>query len=97
VVRYYALAPTPNPVVQILTTQMQTQQAALASLQQSQQVVADQLKTINNYEQEIAALQTSLSAMQQAQTARDQDLADLKTQVQGLVKKTPKAQKRPEA
>jgi hypothetical protein len=32
-------------------------------------------------------LKTSLSAMQQAQTARDQDLAELKSQVQSLVKK----------
>jgi hypothetical protein len=71
--------------------QMQAQQTALSSLQQSQQVIADQLGTITNYEQEIAALKTSLSAMQEAQTARDQDLAGLKSQVQSLVKEPPKA------
>jgi septal ring factor EnvC (AmiA/AmiB activator) len=71
--------------------QMQAQQTALSSLQQSQQVIADQLGTITNYEQEIAALKTSLSAMQEAQTARDQDLAELKSQVQSLVKEPPKA------
>jgi acyl transferase domain-containing protein len=70
--------------------QMQAQQTALSSLQQSQQVIADQLGTITNYEQEIAALKTSLSAMQEAQTARDQDLAELKSQVQSLVKEPPK-------
>ncbi len=91
VVRYYALTPTPAPAVQNLTTQIQAQQTALSSLQQSQQVIANQLGTITNYEQEIAALKTSLSAMQQAQTARDQDLADLKSQVQSLVKQPPQA------
>jgi len=91
VVRYYALTPTAAPAVQNLTTQMQAQQTALSSLQQSQQVIADQLGTITNYQQEIAALKTSLSAMQEAQTARDQDLAELKSQVQSLVKEPPKA------
>jgi len=91
VVRYYALTPAPAPAVQNLTTQMQAQQTALSSLQQSQQVIADQLGTITNYQQEIAALKTSLSAMQEAQTARDQDLAELKSQVQSLVKEPPKA------
>jgi hypothetical protein len=54
-------------------------------------VIADQLGTITNYQQEIATLKTSLSAMQEAQTARDQDLAELKSQVQSLVKEPPKA------
>jgi len=95
VVRYYALTPTPTPAVQTLTTQIQTQQTTLSSLQQSQQAIADQLKTVTNYEQEIAALKTSLSAMQQAQTARDQDLAELKSQLQSLVKEPRKRRSGP--
>jgi chromosome segregation ATPase len=70
---------------------MQAQQTALSSLQQSQQTISDQLKTITNYEQEIASLKTSLTALQQAQTSRDQDMAALKSQVQSLVQQPPKA------
>ena len=95
VVRYYALAPTPTPAVQSLTTQVQAQQTTLSSLQQSQQAITDQLKTVTNYEQEIAALKTNLSALQQAQTARDQDLAELKSQLQSLVKQPRKRRSGP--
>jgi len=91
VVRYYTLAPKPSPALQNLSTQVQSQQATLSSLQQSQQLVANQQKTIAAHEQEIASLKTSLSQMQQAQATRDQELTTLKNQVQTLLKVPPKA------
>jgi Family of unknown function (DUF6519) len=89
VVRYYTLAPKLSPAVQNLTTQVQTQQATLTSLQQSQQVIAAQQQTIAAHELEITSLKTSLSAVEQAQAARDLEFTTLKNQVQTLLKTPP--------
>ena len=89
VVRYYTLTPKPTQDVQKLMTQVQAQQTTLVSLEGSQQLIADQQKIIATHEQEIAALKTTLSEMQQVQAARDRDLAALQSQVHNILNQPP--------
>ncbi len=102
VVKYYALSPKLTVAEQSLTTDVNSQQATLAtlgqaqqttlsSLTQAQQLIAGQQTTIKAHEQEIAGLHTTLTSLQKAQATRDQEFTLLQAEVQRLANRRAKS------